>query len=408
MSSLKIIQFKMTKKIDKYLLAYLFVLLIFSYFFLFIKHQVGNDSTISEWVINYAGGFTKRGIVGQIAIEITRIFESNLRWTIFLIQSFVCTIYFILLYYFLRNVEIERTIILSIFTPIFILYPVAEIEVLARKEIIIFSLFLIYLYVPRKNDLKIFALTSFSLLSILVYEPIIFFFPLILIFEIIENKIKKFNIDFLKIILSFSPSLLIASIFIFNPLTENEHNIMSSVLKDEFNQSCYMSCALLKSKSSVYLQFQDNFQHYSFEVFFRYILIILIGSYPLLVLLKNSSLKDQNLIFLKYFKKPFIPFLICLLPVTLLFAMGYDWGRWVNITYVILALIYFRLLINKELILDFVKLKNEFFYKLNKKSFIIFFIIFCLGWNPKTVMTGDVASFPGYRIPYKVIKITLN
>ena len=77
----------MIKKIDKYLLAYLFILLIFSYFFLLIKHQVGNDSTISEWVINYEGGFTKRGIIGQLAIEISRIFESNLRWIIFLMQS---------------------------------------------------------------------------------------------------------------------------------------------------------------------------------------------------------------------------------------------------------------------------------------------------------------------------------
>ena len=398
----------MTIKIDKYFFAYLLVLLIFSYFYLFIKHQVGNDSTISEWVINYEGGFTKRGIVGQLAIEIARIFDANLRWIIFLMQSFVCTIYFILLYLFLRNLEIERTIILSIFTPIFILYPIAEIEVLARKEIIIFSLLLVYFFIPRKSSFKMLSFATFSLISILVYEPIIFFFPLILIFEIIENRINKFNIDFFKIILSFIPSLFIASIFIFNPLSENEHNIMELVLKNEFNQSCYMSCALLKSKSTVYLQFQDNFQHYSFEVFFRYILIILIGSYPLLVLLKNSYLKDQNLIFLKYFKKPIVPFLICLLPVMLLFAMGYDWGRWVNITYVILALIYYRLLINKELILNFAKLKKELFYKINKKTFIIFFIIFCLGWNPKTVMTGDVGSFPGYRIPYKAIKIILN
>ena len=35
--------------------------------------------------------------------------------------------------------------------------------------------------------------------------------------------------------------------------------------------------------------------------------------------------------------------------------------------------------------------------------FVILFIIFCFGWNPKTVMTGDIASFPGYRIPVKVI-----
>ena len=47
------------KKINNYLFYYLLILLSFSYFFLFIKHQVGNDSTISEWLINYEGGFTK-------------------------------------------------------------------------------------------------------------------------------------------------------------------------------------------------------------------------------------------------------------------------------------------------------------------------------------------------------------
>ena len=55
----------MNKRLDIYLLIYLLTLLIFSYFFLFIKHNVGNDSTISEWLINYEGGFTKRGIVGK-------------------------------------------------------------------------------------------------------------------------------------------------------------------------------------------------------------------------------------------------------------------------------------------------------------------------------------------------------
>ena len=59
----------MKKKFDKYLTYYLLLLLLFSYYFLFSKHQVGNDSTISEWLINYEGGFTKRGIIGQICIE---------------------------------------------------------------------------------------------------------------------------------------------------------------------------------------------------------------------------------------------------------------------------------------------------------------------------------------------------
>ena len=76
----------MGKKLNNYLLLYLLILLGFSYFFLFIKHEVGNDSTISEWLINYEGGFTKRGLIGQLAIEFSRIFDFNLRWVIFLLQ----------------------------------------------------------------------------------------------------------------------------------------------------------------------------------------------------------------------------------------------------------------------------------------------------------------------------------
>ena len=166
----------MNKRLDIYLLIYLLTLLIFSYFFLFIKHKVGNDSTISEWLINYEGGFTKRGFIGQIAIELSRYFQTNLRWMIFLLQSFTLTLYFILLFNLLKHLHYERIIILSIFTPIFILYPVAEIEVLARKEVIVFTLFLTYLFIPRNSNYKIFSFTIFLVLAILIWEPIVFFF----------------------------------------------------------------------------------------------------------------------------------------------------------------------------------------------------------------------------------------
>ena len=398
----------MKKKINNYLSFYLLIIISFSYFFLYIKHNVGNDSTISEWLINYEGGFTKRGLVGQLAIELSRIFELKLRWVIFLLQSLACTIYFFFLYKLLGNLKIERITVLSIFTPIFILYPIAEIEVLARKEILVFSLFMFYLFIPRKSIFKMFSFIIFTSFSILIWEPIIFFFPLVLIFEIIENKIERFNFDLLRIILSFIPSLIVVYFIIFFPLTTNEHNAMAFILKEEFGQNCYMSCALLKSKSSIFQQFQGNFGKYSLEIFIRYLLIHVIGFFPIIILLKNSTLKNKNLLLFKFFNKPIFIFLASLLPVIILFAMGYDWGRWVNITYVMLALIYFHLLLNNNLILNLEKLENNFIYKIKGKFFIIFFVIFCFGWNPKTVITGDIGSFPGYRIPYKVFKILSN
>jgi len=390
----------------KYLSIYLFILFLFSIIFLYSKHQVGNDSTISEWLINYEGGFTKRGITGQFAIELARFFDLNLRLIIFILQSLFSAIYFLLLNNFLKNLKNERLVILAIFTPIFILYPIAEIEVLARKEIIVFSLFLTHLIVPVKSKFKIFSLTIFLSLGILIWEPIIFFYPLILVHEIIIHNIKKLNQEFYKIILSFVPSLIIAYYIATNPISENDHKFMAQILKEEFAQNCYMSCQLLLSKSSIYQQFQGNFISYSTVVFIRYSIIIIFGFYPLVCIIINSSFNNKKNFLNFYFKdlKPEI-LLFSILPVIILFAMGVDWGRWVNITYVMLFLVYFNLLKNDYINLNHENLKSNILNKLNKKIFILFFIIYCFGWNPKTVITGDVGSFPGYRIPYKIFKI---
>tara|TARA_B110000090_G_C13073531_1_gene328210 strand:+ start:225 stop:524 length:300 start_codon:yes stop_codon:yes gene_type:complete len=44
-------------------------------------------------------------------------------------------------------------------------------------------------------------------------------------------------------------------------------------------------------------------------------------------------------------------------------------------------------------------------YIKNKKKFIVFFILFAFTWNPKTGMTGDVATNSLYKITYNTSKI---
>ena len=183
--------------------------------------------------------------------------------------------------------------------------------------------------------------------------------------------------------------------------------LMANSLLVNFNESCYMSCELLKTKSSLYQQFQGNLGRYSFEILIRYFLIFIIGFGPLFLLLLNSKLIEK-IIFFKIFKNLFFSFLILLSPVILLFAMGYDWGRWINISYFFSIVTFIYMKKNRMLIISHKFLNKNIFTNLNKKIFICLIIFYCFGWNPKTVMTGDVASFPGYRIPYKTIKIILN
>ena len=396
----------MKKNIYNYLVIYFIALMFFSTFFLFNKHNVQIDSTINEWIINYYGGFTKRGIIGEISIFFSSLLSISLRDTIFYLQVILLGTYFFCLLNFLREVDCNRTILLSIFTPIFLLYPIAEIEVLARKEIFIFIFFLIYLFIPTEK--KIFQniyKTIFLVLGILIWEPIIFFFPFWITIDIIRNKFNKLDINFFTNFIYYIPAITLGFYIALNPMTDANHVIMSDFLKLNFNENCYGACALLKSKSSIYDNIIDTVRLLSLEVFVRYFLIIVIGFSPLILLLLIFKINSNKYLFFKSFDNLLFPFLIILSPVLFLFLMGVDWGRWVNISY-FHAIIFFIYLYKNNYITitkDKSNLINLSF--ISKKIFIFLFIIFCFGWAPKTLLTGDVGSFPGYRIPYKVIKM---
>lgn len=395
----------MNSKFSKYLFYYLIFLFICSCAYLAQKHNVGNDSTISEWLINYEGGFTKRGIIGQINIYIANLFNIEIRKSILFFQIILIGTYFILLFKFIQNIKINRIILLSIFTPIFIIYPLAEVEVLARKEVFLFCIFIIYLNLSSFTLQNIFKLIFFTL-AILIYEPFIFYFLFFIGADIFQNNFDTINKRFLISLASYLPAITIAFYIALNPLTGDEHQIMSDYLKNNFNEICYMSCALLKTKSSIYDQFQGNFSHYSTGVFIRYFLIIFIGFGPLLLLLKNSSILNKQLIFFKFFSNLLIPYLLFYIPITFFFAMGSDWGRWVNISYVFGILLYIYLYKS-----NFIKVNDKIFNLKktnllnNKNFFIVFFIVFCFGWNQKTAMTGDIATNPLWKVPYNTSKI---
>ena len=128
--------------LNRFILFYLFSISLFVIFYLWIKHTVGNDSSISEWLINYKGGFTRRGLGGEIAILFSNILEIDLRKSIMFLQIFFHCTYLLLLFYYLKNLKTNLIQLFAIFSPIFLLYPIAEIEVLGRKEIFLFLLFL--------------------------------------------------------------------------------------------------------------------------------------------------------------------------------------------------------------------------------------------------------------------------
>ena len=396
--------------LKKYYLLYLAILAFFAIFFLYIKHNIGNDSSISEWLINYQGGFTRRGFGGEIIILFANLFDIGLRKSIFLFQSFLQLFYFFLIYYFFKNFKVNILQLFALFAPIFLLYPVAEIEALGRKEIILFITFIsILIFSEKKISSKIPNLIIFFLLPVvcLIWEQVVLLFPFFAVIIIIKNRLQTYSEVFKYLIVLFLPSVVTFIYIYLNPISIEGHSSMCRFLKNEFNEVCYMSANLLIT-STIYFDTLWVHKNATFEHYFRYIMIFIIGFMPIHILIfKNKFLKIDNFIF-KYFN-PTSLFFTLYSPLILLFIFGYDWGRWISILYTFTVLLYFYLIKNSYIANNLIT-KNKIFEFLNKKKIItgFLFVIFAFSWNPKTVITGDIASFPGYRIPYKFFKIINN
>ena len=92
--------------------------------------------------------------------------------------------------------------------------------------------------------------------------------------------------------------------------------------------------------------------------------------------------------------------------ILVMFSAMADWGRVVNISYTFTVLFYFYLLQNNLLEINFEKITKKIsFIKKKKPLFVICFVLYAFGWTPQTTLRGDVSSFPGYRVPYKTMKI---
>ena len=388
-------------------LLYLIFIVSLSIFYLYYKHDVGTDTSISEWLINYQGGFTRRGLGGEVNIFFANVFSIPLRDSIFFIQVLNSSIYIILLYNYVKDLKFNIIQIFAIFSPLFLIYPLAELEALGRKEVLIFLFFISTLFFSGKEFRPVILnsiIFIFFPLLCLIWEQIILFAPFFAVILINKNKFFSFSDVLIKLPIIFSPSIFVIIIIFLFPLSKQGHTEMCSFLINQFEERCYMSADLLIKNTIYFDTFYIHKEVNFFPEYFRYIMIFLIGFFPLhLSLYKNRFILGENFV-TKYFS-PLSLFICLYIPILLLFAFGHDWGRWMNITYSLSILLYLYFLKEKVISTNF---NNYSIIKIfSKKKFllILVFYLFAFSWNPKTLISGDIATNTLYKIIYNSSKI---
>ena len=384
---------------NKFLSIYFFYLVLGCIFYLILQiNDFPYKYTFTDWLINYEGGFVRRGFLGQIIFEISNLLNIQIKHIVLSFQITIYSIYFILFYLILSKIQTNYFWLLIIFSPILFLYPLAELEALGRKDIFVITFFLIFSMISyKKLNTLVFSFILLFSLSCLIHEITIFYIFHYLFVFYIKNKFfinQKIDKQHYLIFFLFLGILLYLNLYLHNFVIIED--IVNSYNYEDFTSLSGSFSHISPSIDSVFL---NTFNNINAAPVVRYVFLILINTIPFLYFVKIKN-EYEN----KYFNSQNIFFTVILLSIPL-YLLILDWGRVIYINhnfFIIIIILIFNLdLVNENYLQT--KLKT-----LSKRMKIFSFIIICLSFSPKLLITDDLGSIPLYKSVTKIFKIINN
>ena len=377
---------------------YLCILFIFTIFFLSAVHNLSVNNSMAEWVINYQGGFTRRGFLGEFIFQISQLFDLQLRKTFLGLQILIYLTYFFAIYALFKKINYNYIFALAIFSPLFFVFSLAELEALGRKDIFMFLIFLINFLIffkfQNKNYNYLYFIISFPIVFLTHEIYIIYLSYFLAFFIFIEEKIDfKFFIKFFLVLLLV---LFFLNMITSSDFTSENLDLLCKNLKEHSNENCGLA------PTSMVINITGYQSELGWEIshIVRYILIFLFGFSGLLILITFSKINKSKMNYLtSKINLKFIFFLLAL-PSILPFFTAVDSGRYISMAYTFPCIFYFGLLRSKIIIFDYKKVDliiDDSFLKI-KKYKIVLLILLCFTWTPKAVYHEDISSFPLYRM----------
>ncbi len=349
-----------------------------------------NPWSFTELLINYEGGFVRRGFIGNIIFQFDSdgILFDTLYFVVFI--NFVIFISLILLNLRTSSLNYFQKLLfhISIFAPFNItLFG----NFYSRKEMFLINFYLLSLLIYKTNRKNLFLYSSFlfGILALLIHEGVALFilFPFY-IFLLKKKNIKQRTIN----LFNFSMFALFMILVLYKGNTQIVSQIWSSlssediVLINNLNPNAITSIGwgVLETLKTTYIVvFSGSIIYWSvFFVMIVYTISIVLDKHvtEIYIILKNTILNNKE-------------FLI----IVPLFFFTFDYGRWI---FTIFYLTFFTMIIFKENTINNLKLTyNLGFYVV---------ISFLTAMPPCCIaMESTQVSSNYYRI-FKSISITIT
>lgn len=367
-----------TKYISILILFY--CLYVLNLYFLF----KGDNSLESYkcYLLNYDGGFVRRGLLGEIIKIISVNFNFHLSNIFFSIFLFVYSIFFFFFYKLTEGLEKNILFYFFIFSPINFLFLLVQLNYelpvfLGNFEIFLITFFLFYIYLTLTsiNRIKIFLIGIFGLIFLVfIYEMTFFIVPFF--FLVYYNFLTRNNykIKIFEVIIFLSIIFLIAFIHIYF-YGKYDLNI--------FFKNIFLDYKIILNINDKYCTYEWMNREISnqFTIFYpdfkiSYLIRHIFYAHPILILffycINKSKDKENNLILI-----------ISICTISTLFLIATDWARFIHIIYLFSLFSIILIFYNKKKDIFSIMYKNNFLHKINKSLLIFIVILYCSSWTLK-------------------------
>ncbi len=380
------IDFLFKEKSLKSIISILFILAFLVTSLMAYKNAINlNPWSLGDWLINYQGGFVRRGLSGEIYYMFSNYLKISPEYFVFGTQIILYAIFYIVSFLLIKNELQNKEYLLLIFSPVIFYFQVFDLAAVGRKEILYLSMFALMIYFiknanNRKSETTIYIFIFLFSVLILMHEMFIIYFPYIIIVFILKiglkNKIKKILIISSLPIISFFLSLFykgdsIVAIEIFNSL----HNIGCNIKGGAIGSIGWTTSDGLR------LVWKGVSELNYIPKYILATILSLLAFYPIIYKFRIILSNKLNLLLL----------FLSIIGTILVMVVAWDWGRFIYIH--IASLFFISLLISSDS-----EYKVTFLNKIPNICFLLLIIINFSIWRLPHCCSGNIFLYQFHMI----------
>ena len=355
---------------------FIFAYIVISTRILHVGLTGGHNWATGEWLINYGGGFVRRGLSGGLIL----LLPLNPKQSLILLSAFllilVTFVYTIMIWSFLK-LKHDFHLILLLINPAGLLFIAWDQNVYIRKEWLGYVLLIVLiLNIERFKSIKLDYLIIIAFnLSIFCSEVVAAFIPVI--FTLLGNSVSKTRRNFLapRTFLLISSTVTLIIVMVFHGSKLNSIEVCNTLVKHGFdpNKNCNGAIGTLGYS---FLEAVSHFRT-DFPGYLMYIPLAILGLIP--IALTKWHQNNRRLV------------LSAIIGVFPLFFIAWDYGRWISIVITELTII---IVLTKYLSKEHTLEKHVSKINAWQKLLVAVYLLWGLGHGGNPLTNGWIGPIP--------------